>query len=213
MKILFQGDSITDAGRSRDINRDDLVGIGYPNLVMASLGLENPGEYDFVNRGISGDRVVDLYARIKKDILNIRPDVMSILIGVNDVWHEIVDSNGVDAEKYYKVYSMLIEEIKKELPDIKIMILEPFVLKAAATTEEWNTFLSETQKRAQMAKKVAEEFELAFVPLQDGFDKLTEKAPADYWLRDGVHPTAMGHEYIKAEWIRAFKTLINTNMR
>ena len=146
--------SITDAGRSRDINRDDLVGSGYPVLVKASLGLEHPNEYEFVNRGLSGDRVVYLYAKIKMDILNIKPDVMSILIGVNDVWHEIVDCNGVDAEKYYKIYSMLIEEIKQELPDTKIMILEPFVLKARATEEEWDTFLSETKKRDQMAKKL-----------------------------------------------------------
>lgn len=205
MKILFQGDSITDAGRSRDINRDDLVGHGYPCLVKASLGLEYPNEYEFINRGISGNRVVDLYARIKMDILNLKPDVMSILIGVNDVWHEIVDANGVDAEKYYKVYSMLIEEIKKELPDIKIMILEPFVLKAAATEAEWDTFSSETKKRAAMAKRVAEKFGLVFVPLQDGFDKLAEKAPAGYWLRDGVHPTSMGHEYIKTQWLKAFE--------
>lgn len=205
MRILFQGDSITDAGRVRE--RDDLLGWGYPLLVTANLGLESPGKYEFFNRGISGNRVVDLYARIKMDILNLKPDVMSILIGVNDVWHEIVDCNGVDAEKYYKVYSMLIEEIKQKLPDIKIMILEPFVLKAGATEEEWDTFLSETKKRAQMAKKVAEDFNLTFVPLQEGFDALAEKAPADYWLRDGVHPTAMGHEYIKTQWINAFKTL------
>lgn len=207
MKILFQGDSITDAGRSRDVNRDDLVGRGYPVLVKASLGFENPNEYEFINRGVSGDRVVDLYARIKMDILNLKPDVMSILIGVNDVWHEIVDCNGVDAEKYYKVYSMLIEEIKQELPDIKIMILEPFVLKASATEEEWDRFLTETKKRAQMAKKVAEKFNLTFVPLQDGFDALTKKAPSSYWLRDGVHPTAMGHEYIKTQWLKAFRNL------
>ena len=205
MRILFQGDSITDAGRIRE--RDDFLGMGYPFLVTASLGLENPDEYEFFNRGVSGDRVVDLYARIKKDILNLKPDVLSILIGINDVWHEIAHSNGVNAEKYYKVYSMLIEEIKQELPNIKILILEPFVLKAEATENDWDAFLSETKKRAQMAKKVAEEFGLTFVPLQAGFDNLVKKEREDYWLKDGVHPTAMGHEYIKTQWIKAFKTL------
>ena len=85
--ILFQGDSITDAGRARD--NDANRGVGYPHLVSARLGCDNPTEFNFINRGISGNRIVDLYARIKADIINLKPDVMSILIGVNDVWHEI----------------------------------------------------------------------------------------------------------------------------
>ena len=112
--ILFQGDSITDAGRARD--NDSNVGVGYPVLVKGTIGFEHPGEYTFFNRGISGNRVVDVYARIKSDIINLKPDVMSILIGVNDVWHEVSKENGVDAEKYFKIYSMMIEEIKEALP-------------------------------------------------------------------------------------------------
>ena len=113
--ILFQGDSITDAGRSRE--DDANLGLGYPTLVKGELGFEYPGRYTMLNRGISGNRVVDLYARIKADIINLKPDVMSILIGVNDVWHELGGHNGVDAEKYFKIYSMLIEEIKEALPE------------------------------------------------------------------------------------------------
>ena len=96
--VLFQGDSITDAGRTKD---DTNMGRGYAALVTAALGYECPGEYEFINRGINGNRVTDLYARIKRDIINLRPDVMSILIGVNDVWHEydFGGGNGVDAEK------------------------------------------------------------------------------------------------------------------
>lgn len=206
MKILFQGDSITDAGRAYD--NDINVGVGYPLLIKAQLGFEEPGKYEFVNRGISGNRVVDVYARIKSDIINIKPDVMSILIGVNDVWHELSESpNGVDAEKYYKIYDMLIEELKAALPEIKIMIMEPFVLKASATEEKWDCFEKEVKKRAQMAKKISEKYHLPYVLLQKGFNELSEKAEASYWLGDGVHPTAMGHEYIKNEWIKAFKTL------
>ena len=123
MKILFQGDSITDMYRSKE--NEESFGVGYALLVKASLGLEVPGEYEFINRGIAGNRIVDLYARLKTDIINIKPDVMSILIGVNDVWHEFGDyPNGVDAEKFYKIYDMLIEEIKEALPDVKIMIME-----------------------------------------------------------------------------------------
>ena len=205
MKILFQGDSITDAGRSRDSDID--FGWGYPLLVKAQLGYENPGKYEFINRGVSGNRVVDLYARIKMDIINLQPDVMSILIGVNDVWHEFGNQNGVDADKFFKVYCMLIEEVKEELPDIKIIILEPFVLKGSGTEAHWEDFRAQVEKRADMAKKVAEKFSLPFVPLQEGFDALCEKAQPDYWLRDGVHPTSMGHEYIKNEWLKVFSSL------
>jgi len=205
MKILFQGDSITDAGRSRE--NDSAVGEGYPLLVKAALGLEAPGKYEFLNRGISGNRVVDVYARIKADIINLAPDVMSILIGVNDVWHEFSRENGVDAEKYYKIYDMLIEEVKIALPEIKIMILEPFVLKASATEEKWEGFSAETKKRAEMAKKIAEKYDLPFIELQTGFDELSKLQPASYWLADGVHPTAMGHEFIKNRWLETFKKL------
>ena len=206
MRILFQGDSITDAGRARD--NENNPGIGYPLLVKAELGFENPGKYEFFNRGISGNRVVDVYSRIKSDIINLKPDVMSILIGVNDVWHELGDSpNGVDADKYYKIYCMLIEEVKQALPEIKLMILEPFVLEGMATQENLEYFKTEVAKRAEMAKKVAEKYDIPFIPLQNGFDKLQEGTEIGYWLMDGVHPSSFGHEYIKREWIKKFKEL------
>lgn len=205
MKILFQGDSITDAGRSRENNVE--IGVGYPLLVKASLGFESHGKYEFFNRGISGNRIVDVYARIKSDIINIKPDVMSLLIGVNDVWHEFAVENGVDAEKFYKIYDMLIEEVKEALPDIKIMILEPFVLKGSATEENWEGFCTEVKKRSQMAQKISEKYNLPFIRLQEGFDELSKNIDTSYWLSDGVHPTAMGHEFIKQEWLKAFRTL------
>jgi len=117
----------------------------------------------------------------------------------------------VDADKFEKIYSLLIEEVKEALPEIKIMILEPFCLRASATenTEEepdkWNVFSSEVKKRAERAKKVAEKYDLIFIPLQDKFDEAAKIAENTYWLEDGVHPTAMGHELIKREWIKAFE--------
>ncbi len=202
--ILFQGDSITDAGRNRDITFD--LGKGYPNLVSAHIGFENPGEYEFINRGISGNRIVDLYARMKIDLINLKPDIMSILIGVNDVWHEVARQNGVAPAKYKKIYSMLIEEVKEALPDIKIMILEPFVLEGSATAENMDKF-AEVKEMAQTAKEVAEEHNLVFVSLQDKFDAATKLAPPEYWLGDGVHPTPKGHELIKREWLKAFELM------
>lgn len=206
-RILFQGDSITDMMRSRE--NDKFLGIGYPVLVGAELGLDYPGEYEFLNRGVSGNRIVDLYARIKSDIINLKPDVISFLIGINDVWHELDDRhNGVDAEKYYTIYSMLISEIKAALPETQIMILEPFVLKGSGTEEDWEYFSTETDKRAEKAKKIAEKFNLKFVPLQSKFDDAERLADSSYWLWDGVHPNYPGHEIIKREWIKAFKEIV-----
>ena len=203
-KVLFQGDSITDMMRSRE--NDKFLGIGYPVLVSAQLGAEYPGEYEFLNRGVRGDRIVDLYARIKRDIINLKPDIISFLIGVNDVWHEIGGGNGVDAARYEKVYRMMIEDTLERLPDTKFMILEPFVLKAAATEEKWDEFKSEVALRAAAAKRVAEDYNLVFVPLQEKFDAAAEKTnDASYWLADGVHPTPAGHGLIAEAWLEAFE--------
>lgn len=198
--IVFQGDSITDVGR----NRDNIMepGMGYPLLVSAELGYKYPGEYKFINEGVSGDRVVDVYARIRRDIINNNPDILTILIGVNDVWHELGEEpNGIDNEKYFRIYCDLIEEVKRMCPQCEIYILEPFLLKASATQAKWNVFRREVEKRAQSAKKCAEKFGLTFIPLQEDFDKACEKAPASYWLSDGVHPTFAGHELIAKKLI------------
>ena len=113
--VLFQGDSITDASRMREVPGS--LGTGYANYVAGELGMDAPYQYKFYNRGISGNRIVDLYARIKQDMINLKPDYMSILIGVNDVWHEYSYQNGVSAEKFEMVYDLLIRELKQELPD------------------------------------------------------------------------------------------------
>ncbi|MBQ8232657.1 MAG: SGNH/GDSL hydrolase family protein [Lachnospiraceae bacterium] len=204
-RILFQGDSITDAGRARENPAN--MGKGYPLLVTGVLGADEPGKYEFLNRGIGGNRVVDVYARIKADIINLKPDILSILIGVNDIWSEITREDGVDTEKYFKIYSMLIEEIQSALPEVKIMILEPFVLKGSATAAEWERFHSEVEARAKKSKEIAEKYHLKFIPLQDKFDEAERKCSAEYWLKDGVHPTTMGHEIIKREWLKAFEEL------
>lgn len=202
--FLFQGDSITDAGRSRE--NDILRGFGYPTLVSAELLFDYPGEFTCINRGISGNRVVDLYARIKKDFINLKPDYLSILIGVNDVWHEYAaEPNGVSDERYFKVYDLLIEELRAELPDTKIYILEPFVLKGTGTEAHWEEFDREVRLRAKSAKRIAEKHNLTFIPLQEQFDAMCEKCDVPYWLWDGVHPTAAGHELIARALVEAVK--------
>jgi len=211
MRILFQGDSITDAIRSRE--NDNYLGQGYPALVKSHFCFEEPNQYEFFNRGVGGNRIVDLYARLKADIINLKPDIMSILIGVNDVWHEFdfeQKPNGVDAGKYFKIYSMLLDEVLEALPNIKIMIMEPFTLEGSGNEAYYKEFKKEVTKRAEKAKAIAEKYNLPFIPLQEKFDEAARCAPNSNWLIDGVHPTEAGHELIKREWIRYFKT-INKN--
>lgn len=203
IKVVFQGDSITDAMRCRE--SEEFRGSGYATLVSAKVGFEHPDKYEFLNRGISGDRIVDVLARIKRDLINLKPDVLSILIGINDVWHELGNKNGVDAPLFEKYYHILVEQVKAALPDIRIIILEPFVLKGEATGEQWELFRAETEKRAVIAKSIAAEYGLDFVPLMEKFDDACELAPPSYWLMDGVHPTAAGHELIAREWIKVFE--------
>lgn len=203
--IVFLGDSITDTGRVR--TSDESMGAGYALMVSAHLGLEYPGQYVCYNKGVNNDRITDLYARVKRDVLNYKPDILSILVGVNDVWRETYENDGVDAEKYAKMYSMLIEEIKAALPDVRIIIMEPFVLKTDFTGPYWEYLSAEVPKRAQKAKELAEKYGLYYVPLQEKFDELVKLRPNKYWLKDGVHPSLAGHEVLKREWLKAFHAL------
>ncbi len=211
IKILFQGDSITDAGRSREY--DDSRGNGYPQMLAGTLGLREPGKYTVLNRGVSGNRVPDLYARWKCDCLNLRPDVLSILIGVNDVWHELDSRNGVETPKYKRIYNTLLDETIEKLPYTKLIILEPFVLKGIATVEHWDYFSTEVFERAAATRHVAETHGATFIPLQKIFDDVcTNGIGTEEWLSDGVHPTAAGHALIASEWLRAFDGLNNTTI-
>ena len=209
--ILFQGDSITDAQRLRD--DPDHLGSGYPLLVAAKLGYEFPNEYKFVNRGISGNKSVDVAARLEDDIINVEPDYMSILVGVNDVWHGIDYDWWATPEDLERSLVEIISETMAERPGVKIMLLEPYVLKEYATdnTEEkpnkWDTFRREVAKRQEITKKIAEDFGVSFVPLQGRFDSASLSRGVKYLSADGVHPTPAGHELIARAWIEEFERI------
>lgn len=102
---------------------------------------------------------------------------------------------------------MIIGQTKKALPNIEMMILEPFVLKGTATEALWDKFRPEVEKRAAAAKHIAEKYNLSFIPLMEKFDRAAQLAPSEYWLADGVHPTSAGHELIAREWIKEYKKL------
>jgi lysophospholipase L1-like esterase len=147
---------------------------------------------------------VDLYARWKVDTLKYSPDVISILIGVNDTWHE-KQGNGVEIDRYDQVYRMLLDWTRKVLPDVKLILMEPFVLTFGAVDETW---LPEINQRREIVRKIAEDYNAVFVPLQNEFTEAAKLAPADHWMRDGVHPTPAGHRLIQKEWLKAAADLL-----
>ncbi len=212
MKILFYGDSITDAGRNRGTTGNiSELGYGYVRVVADRLTGVAPEKYEVVNRGISGNRVVDLYARIKCDLWNENPDVISILIGINDIWHEIERENGVEIDRFEKVYRMMIEDTQKVLPNTKIVLCEPFVLEGSATvaegTDRYERFY-EVYEYAKVVEKLAKEFGLPYVKLQETFTEKAKSSKAEYYLADGVHPHTAGATLIADEWMKVFNKYI-----
>ena len=191
MKILFEGDSITDAGRIRDNHDTRRYGQGYCLLAAAELEAEAPGKYDIQNQAIDGSRVVDVYARIKSADWTLKPDVYSLLIGVNDVWHRVWN-NDVEAHRFERVYRMLIEDTRAALPGVKMMLLEPFTLKGSANEAYWDWFRPEVEKRAEIVARLSKEYGVSFVPLYDG-----------------VHPTPAGYRLIADAWMRVFRKEID----
>ena len=192
--IVFQGDSITDATYPRQYPTE--LGNGYVTMTAGRITFDYPGQYRCYNRGISGNRSVDMYARIKKDVLNLKPDILTVLIGVNDVWHEFGSQNGVSDQKFRMILKLFVQEVLEELPDCKIVILEPFVLRGTANDAVYDDFSGEVLLRAASCKHVAEEFGLPFVPLQEKMNALAAITENSYILHDGVHPTPAGHQLI-----------------
>ena len=216
MRIVFFGDSITDAGRNRnDIYALSGLGYGFVRAIADRIQGAAPDQYEIINTGISGNRVVDLYARIKCDLWNLNPDVISILIGVNDVWHEINEGkNGVELDRFERVYRMIIEDTRKVLPNAKFVLCEPFVLEGRSTcdTEEMPDRFSrfqEVYQYAEVVKKLSEEYGLYFLPLQAAFDEAAESIGGKYYSVDGVHPVVGGAALIAKEWVNLFKREID----
>ena len=201
--LLFQGDSITDCGRSREDNLPLGVGLGagYPNLIAARLLVDRPDiEWNIINRAISGNRVVDLYGRWKIDALNLKPDMISIMIGVNDTWHEKARQNGVEVPRYARIYRELLQWTRETLPNVKLVLMEPYVHVFGAVSTDW---VDEINQRREVVKQLAADFNATLILSQDILDKALAKAPQEYWTKDGVHPTLAGHQLFADEWLKA----------
>ena len=203
--ILFQGDSITDAGREKEkqkANSPASFGSGYAFLAASSILNEHASkELSVYNRGISGNKVYQLADRWQKDCLDLGPDVLSILIGVNDFWHKFDGKYDGTIEIYETDLRKLLERTKKALPEIKLVICEPFVVvDGSVVNEKW---LPEFDEYRFSAKKVSQEFEAVFVPFHDIFFQAQKHAPGRYWTGDGVHPSMAGSALMAQAWLKA----------
>lgn len=200
-RILFQGDSITDAGRDKKTekaNNANGLGNGYPFFAAGELLRDHADlKLEVFNRGISGNKVPDLAARWQADCIDVKPNVLSILIGVNDIWHKLNGNYSGTVEDYATGYRKLIEDTQSKLPETRIVICEPFVLKCGAVSEKW---FPEFDERREAAVKLAKELKLTLVPFQQMFNRAVEHSPPEYWAGDGVHPTLAGHALMASEW-------------
>lgn len=207
MKIVFFGDSITDAGKCEEYY-EYTYGQGFLGFIAGTLLSQDPMKYKIINRGIGGNKIVDLYARLKYHVWNEEPDVLSILIGVNDLWHDLFHSQGVEIGRYEKVYRALIEETLERFPKMKIILCEPFILKGESTAPKYEEFLA-IKDYAQVVEKLAKEYGTYFLPLQNLLDEKAKEYPPECWLWDGVHPTRAGAKIIADEWLKLFNNEID----
>ncbi len=185
MKILFQGDSITDAGRN-----SDGIGSGYVKYAIQYIKEKFPDvDFEFVNKGISGNQTKDLVARLQKDFVDIGADIVSIMIGVNDTWHHMADRQFVPEELFESNYRTVLEAVKAT--GAKIMMIEPFIV-----SESKIDFYDDLYKKILVERKLAREFAAVYMPLDGMLAERWANAPETDFSNDGVHPNSKGADLI-----------------
>lgn len=200
--ILFQGDSITDNGRNKEstaTNNLGALGGGYAMLATAYLLRQLPQlNLQFINRGISGNKVHQLAERWEEDCLQLQPNVLSILIGVNDYWHTKTGGYTGTLQTYADDYRKLLDDTLARLPKIKLVIGEPFAVNGIrAVTDDW---YPDFDGYREVAKNIASEYKAAFIPYQAIFDKASNQIDRTYWTHDGVHTTLAGSQLMAEAW-------------
>lgn len=202
--ILFQGDSITDAGRNRDgkePNNQDALGGGYVFLAAAEiLNIFPTKDFKIFNRGISGNKVYQLADRWQADCIDLKPSVVSILIGVNDYWHKHNGNYNGTAEIYERDFRALLKRTRGVYPGVKLVICEPFAVLGCKAVD--GTWFPEFDLYRASALKLAREFDAIFIPYQDIFAKASKTAPPTYWTPDGVHPSVAGAKLMAEAWMK-----------
>jgi len=195
--VLFLGDSITDAGRSRDT--DDNLGQGYVMMISSWFSAMYPEKnVKFINRGISGNRVKDLKSRLQEDCLGIKPDIISILIGINDTWRKYDSNDPTSVEQFELDYREILQKIVSNL-NAKIILCEPFLLHIS---KDIVRFREDLNPKIEVVRKLAKEFKTILVPLDKIFNKYSKKRNPFFWASDGIHPTLPGHALIAQIWLK-----------
>lgn len=201
--VLFQGDSITDAGRNRDRANlpNDPAGLaeGYAGRIARKLLAKHP-DWKCYNHGISGNRSIDLLTRWERDSLDLEPDVVSILIGVNDTWHRHIGGTSIPVPRYEALYRMVLDDTRERRPDCRLVLCQPFALPGGAFKDEW---MPELRERMAVVRRLAADYGATFVPFQEMFEREMQKRPAAELAGDGVHPTELGHDLMAAAWLEA----------
>ncbi|KUH39608.1 MULTISPECIES: SGNH/GDSL hydrolase family protein [Streptomyces] len=205
--ILFQGDSVTDGGRDRSADADvnAALGHGYVHLVAARATARAPGHrWRFTNRGVAGDKVAELAARWQTDALDPAPDLLSILVGVNDAWRVVDGECGdIDAQGFHTAYDALLTRTRQALPHVRIVLCEPFSLPSGPGSDFDEALAAQVLLRQKVVAELAAAHRVEPVRLQPVFDEAARRAPAAHWLHDGVHPTPAGHQLLADAWISA----------
>lgn len=203
--FLFQGDSITDGNRGRSPDPNHILGHGYAFSIAGRVGADfAESNHSFYNRGISGNRVTDLKNRWQADTLDIRPDVLSILIGINDT-SMLVNKPEVgdpDIDLFETTYRDILTQTKKQNPDTLFVLCLPFVYAVSKVKDNWEKYNDTVASLTVRIKKLASEFNTVVVDFPAVFDKAIKRAPVEYWIWDGIHPTVPGHELMAREWIK-----------
>ena len=195
--VLLQGDSITDAGRSR--TNDEDLGRGYAGMVAAWVSAAWPQRgVRFVNRGISGNRAVDLRARWQTDCLDLRPDLVSIMIGINDTWRRYDSHDPTSADAFETSYRSILTDVREKL-DAQIVLCEPFLLPVPPDRRAWRVDLD---PKIAVVRELAREYAATLVPLDGVFAQASTRREPAFWAPDGVHPTPAGHALIAQAWLR-----------
>ena len=200
--VLFQGDSVTDAGR--DYKNDADLGLGYPMITASWLSAAHPAKnIRFINKGVSGNRVKDLKECWMRDCIALKPTWVSILIGINDCWRRYDSDDPTSVEKFESDYRYILQEVKTQL-NANLIICEPFVL---PVTEEQAKWREDLDPKIHVARKLAREFNAIFIPLDGIFAQVATQKNPRFWLPDGVHPSPAGYALIAQSWLRAVEAL------
>ena len=204
IKLLFQGDSITDAGRNRSDYHD--LGHGYPKYAAKYIAERFPDvEFEFIDLGIGGNQTIDLVNRLQSDFVDIQPDIVSVLIGINDVWHHAGDQSWIDNGVFEERYRTVLTAIK-EKTDAKIMMMEPFLI----PVEDKLFFRVDLAPKIEIIRKLAREFADAYIPMDGLFAMASVGTAPTRWAEDGVHPTKSGAELMAKYYLDAISPIIDS---